>query len=168
MKISIEEVAGKKCTIIRRPFDAEWVREQLLTQPAIIAESEDFRHVITDVMITRLGNERWRGHYAGEYIRDSWGTSYLKHTVTILPALPRRPKPEDTKLLHRYAAEGLFASYECESTVKTPLNERGTAHRVERVKHTETFPNHRIDAGEITHCATGHGERVEVAITEGE
>lgn len=31
----------------------------------------------------------------------------LTHFATALPPLPRRPKPEDTKLLHRYMEEGL-------------------------------------------------------------
>ncbi len=37
--ITIEEINGKKCSVVRKPFDAEWVREQLAIGMPVVVEA---------------------------------------------------------------------------------------------------------------------------------
>lgn len=79
-----------------------------------------------------------------------------KCVATLLPALPRYPKPEDARLLYRYMAEGIEpkgnvwigGSIEHES-----YSVRGILNAVRIGQQTE-----------ITHALDSDGNRIEVAI----
>lgn len=98
-EITIEKINGKERTIIRKPFDAEWVKEQLCNGTGVTVE---------------LCNLTWRtlSYYDSEddlycgYLSKA-SASYIVNTITILPPLPKHPKSEDAPLLHLYAANGL-------------------------------------------------------------
>ena len=74
------------------------------------------------------------------------------HVATILPALPRHPKPEHAPLLHRYAAEGLTLMADGKYY---PEPIEVLSDKIRRWNW------------EITH-ATHNGERVEIAIEDAE
>lgn len=100
MKTSIETRNGKLVTVIRKSFDAEWVGEQLAVGMPVVAEylndgGSTYRKVLRDALERKC------------YEAQTEITPL--YTITILPALPRNPKPEDVPLLYRYASEGLFA-----------------------------------------------------------
>lgn len=101
MKVTIETINDKKCTVIRRPFDAEWVKGQLDMNNSFLVE-------------THKTKGRWSILWDWECsIRDVFKTPKTRlfaedidYTITILPALREHPKPEDAKRLYRYMAEG--------------------------------------------------------------
>ena len=107
-------------------------------------------------MFAVMSNEHGIGDNAGGY--DSHVMNYVRRTdflsvVTILPALPRHPKPEHAPLLYRYMAEGLEVC-------------GGNYGYVERYSYNldgllRAIHGH-VDT-EITH-AIYNGERVEIAI----
>lgn len=150
-KISIEEINGKKCTVIRKDFDAEWVKEQLSMGNAVLAETWG----LTNFMVVGLKDDMYMSiDKSYETIFDAEEVSHdrFKHTITILPALPRHPKPEDAPLLCRYMAEGLELYFSWDTS-------KGIIWRVGGFSIDQVI-NHN---SEITH-ATLNGERVEIAI----
>lgn len=77
-KITIEEIQGKKYTVVWHANMSEnYMRSELTWLP--------------------LKN--------GCLINYPWGAA--THIATALPALPRHPKPEHASLLYRYMAEGM-------------------------------------------------------------
>jgi hypothetical protein len=72
--------------------------------------------------------------------------------ATALPALPRKPKPEDAQLLYRYMAEGIEPCWEREL--------RG-AHLILEIEEGN-------DEVEITHALNLNGNKIEIAIKEDE
>lgn len=125
MKITIETIKGRKCTVIwhvpREPDGIDWPKK------------------------LRVG-----------YVIRHNQTS--EHVATVLPALPRHPKPEHAPLLYRYMAEGI-----------EPMGES-----VEMQGNIVRFPAEHpihctvmigLGCGKITH-AIFNGERVEIAIED--
>ena len=144
MKTTIEEINGKLCTVIRKPFDVECVKEQLDIKMPVVVET--IEHEVCGKNIKGI-------HKLHKYIDKNWfcginigaEDSWFESIIVVLPALPRYPKPEDAPLLYRYMAEGIIPILdECES--------------LDRMIFTNGFGE-----GRITH-ATHNGERVEVAI----
>lgn len=89
MKTTIEEINGKLCTVIRKPFDVEWARDEKATYRTPLLE-----------------------HEQGYFMRygsggDEYEKRYCPYIVVILDALPKYPKPSDARLLYRYMAEGM-------------------------------------------------------------
>ena len=87
--------------------------------------------------------------------------------ATALPALPRHPKPEDTPLLHRYAAEGLMVWW-ADNDKNNPMRNAwmSNPHLVqfnEIARHTDSRT--RI---EITHAVDKDGNKIDVAIKDDE
>lgn len=127
-KVSIEEINGKQCTVIRKPFDAEWVKEQLGMGNYVRVETF---------------NMEWERVVSQDFITNT----NLKYILTILPAIPKHPKPEDAPLLYRYMAEGIIPMYKIHIAAECFL----------------PVSQHCIGKVTITH-ATHKGERVEIAI----
>lgn len=166
-KITKETINGAEFTVVRKPFDAEWVRGQLKMGIPIIAETIDEcgksgrkargSHILHD--FTNC-DEWFRGSYmAGD-------ASSFSHTLTILPALPRNPKPSDAALLYRYMVEDLIPF----GDIKVPCAAFGESNgRYQRIS-VEVSTVGRIDNSmpTLTHAIDSQtGERVEIAITEG-
>lgn len=149
MKVTIEEINGKNCTIIRKPFDADWVKEQLsMGIPVIAGDSITNKRniLIRFVRHNREGCYKYRNNEWFECCLDrSIPEVELTSIITILPALPKHPKPEDAPLLYAYMAQGLFL-WTANSDV------------IDRFYTGEILV-------EITHC-THNDERVEIAIEE--
>lgn len=166
MRINIEN----GCTVIRKPFDSEFVKEQLsMGVPVLVEEFEGHGKGVKPLL-----------HYKDEYFvgRNINAKSYrIAETLTILPALPKHPKPEDLEMIYAYMAAGLnvhFNRYDWgeekvthNHPARVILNmlEHGgneicnatEARYIEGVTEAWRF--------EITH-ATLNGERVEVAIED--
>ncbi len=145
--ITIEEIQGRKYTVIRKPFDAEWVREQLAIGMPVWIEKRAFSSYSekwhTDAQL--LCNE----DSLNKIVRfEKDGSHEVLCSKAILPPLPRKPKPSDAWLLHLYAAHGVIA-YSDDADFMTCLFLAGG--------NMQT----------ITH-ALHNGERVDVAIEEGE
>lgn len=111
--MSVETVNGCDVTIIRNPFDVEWVREQLGAGICPLVEYTGKWDIASFVYFAKYDDEAEIPTYSNIFCprekRYIIGVhnSELPHTVTILPALPRNPKPEDIRLIHRYLAEGI-------------------------------------------------------------
>lgn len=138
-KVSIEEINGKQCTVIRKPFDAEWVKEQLSMGNYVRVETF---------------NMEWERVVSQDFITNT----NLKYILTILPALPKHPKPEDAPLLHRYMAEGLEI---CGISVHSWDGGKRKLKENSNSRILRNFFDNTLD--KITH-ATHKGERVEIAI----
>lgn len=104
-EISVETINGKQCTVIRKPFDAEWVKEQLsMGIPLVVQDNELERWQL----FGRANAFPWLSASSLNDGRvDSLYSSCIEYVLTILPPLPRRPKPEDAPLLYRYMSEGI-------------------------------------------------------------
>lgn len=160
-RVSIETIGGKLCTVIRRPFDTEWVREQLAMGVPVIAE----RISLQRFLLVRDDHE---GKYKGIKADSPYGyysegrtidiaPHIFEYTITILPALPRNPKPEHAALLYRYASESLNVRYEIMDADLRCADGLGIG---DILNHLGCCPI------EITHCLDTQGNRVEVAIEE--
>src|SRR5688572_12506990 len=103
--IKPETINGKLCSVIRKPFCAEWVREQLAMGVPVVADygKKGFAK-LTSYDDTRGAFCSGNNVFAPDY--TDW-----RYTLTILPPLPRRPTAEDAGLLHLYAAHGIFANF---------------------------------------------------------
>lgn len=142
---SVETIGNRLCTVIRKPFDPEWVREQLTMGMPVMVD---------------LGNNVYDAIYG---IKDSRALLYnasdtvhldnIRYTLAILPALKRYPTPYDARLLHRYEAENLRVA-----GVAYNITDDG----LRILRHVECG-----NTVEITH-AIMNGERCEVAIIEKE
>lgn len=102
---SIETINGKLCTVIRRPFDAEWVREQLAMGVP----------VVTDLAVLLFAASEGRYYTERGYMVLDGARQHLPEAriKTILPALPKNPTPEHAALLYRYMAEGIYPVLVC-------------------------------------------------------
>jgi hypothetical protein len=156
--ISIETIGNKKVTVIRKPFDADWVKEQLSMGVPVIAQ---WGRVDVQLRANRNIKESDNRFYTAGSAYSSLHESELDSIVTILPALPRHPNPSDACLLYRYMAEGIRVYIrefkECDNTVELLGFEAETGYlstSMWGLKHVE-----------ITHC-TLNGERAEIAIKE--
>lgn len=130
--ITIEEINGKKCSVVRKPFDAEWVREQLaIGMPVVVEAHQDsgYRQWIT--LINEADNSLFG------YVPDSTsglmrfsvdGGGTLQSIIVVLPALPRHPTPEHAGLMYRYMAEGIEPQTFCCATGKR-INWLDNVHR---------------------------------------
>lgn len=184
MQVTAETINGIACTVIRRPFDAAAVRESLAMGVPVVADHA--RHGVVFI-------EPYENPMLYDYLNFCTFTKPVDsddnyhgcspridfhYTLTILPALPRHPKPEDAALLLRYQAEGIFFKgrvvleingehrYQCENTY------------VECRPYVDGF---WIDTGsggngcfnlngdyyvEITHAVDAQGNKIDIAITD--
>lgn len=114
---TIEHISGKPYTVIRKPFDAEWVREQLAMGNKVLFE------VDVPEMVAKYKGERYvfdkQGQFESSLRYPVYGTETIVmdiancfkddnlETLTILPPLPFHPTADDARLLYRYMAEGV-------------------------------------------------------------
>lgn len=164
MKTTIETISGKLCTVIRRDFDAEKVRESLAMGVPVVAETKAKNRYLLKCFAGGEYASSMQNKVVGGFCIDgvSMSEPHFAHTITLLPALPRHPKPEDAALLYRYLAEGLHV----------------IAHRLDNIERSKLVSTHRIEdvlwgwwkahpplaEYRITHCVDTHGNRVDVAI----
>lgn len=148
MQVSIEEINGKQRTVIRKDFDPEWVKEQLSMGNTVIAECRGNRGELTYAL--RLENMII---FTGTMkdTRISWCGSLIEYIITILPPLPKHPKPEDACRLYEYMAEGL------------DIFVKGDFDDVSRGNILMLLAYGVLEGKEIIHAAH-NGERVEIAI----
>ena len=161
MKTTIEEINGKKCTVIRKPFDAEYVKAQLDIGEMVTIRKDDpnslkimrttfLRHAVDDelsALVVSHGNTWMVSGMPFAFFHD-WEIEEK------LPALPRNPKPEDARLLYRYMAEGIVIYGDSQVSGEGCIN-----HKYEGYENSR--PN------EITHAINSEtGEKIEVAINE--
>lgn len=156
MKVTIEEINGKQCTVIRKPFDAEWVKGEL--------------NRLTSVLVGRDGEDNFIIH---PFLRADNSARILDaykndcfYSLTILPALPKHPTPEDASLLYRYMAEGLCMGgrYRCIEWHQGKWSDWDNCSIMEDLNMgCNTWDDEFIH--EITHV-TLNSERVEIAITK--
>ena len=118
MKVSIEEINGKQCTVIRKPFDPEWVKEQLGMGNTVVVSFDYYHNYINnwyslsyitedgEIVPLRVMNPRKLG---GWQVCEDAGcfAGRPDAVITILQALPKNPKPEDVCRLYEYMAEGI-------------------------------------------------------------
>jgi hypothetical protein len=174
--ITIETINGREYTVIRKPFDAEWVREQLAMDNAVLATDQRYTSpkMLTDYYtfhegygkLDALRNTTFDGlGFCYPYGDDLLWTSATEFTETIvrLPPLPRRPKPEHAALLHLYISKGLmplFNRLECIN--KKPVQTVRALNIITDWDRGEKYQNEY----EYYACniLSGNGERVEIAI----
>lgn len=153
-KVTIETINGKQCTVIRKPFDAAWVKGELARGIPMLVDKTytDQSHTSPHSNYQIITKDDVA--YFSDYVR--YEHSNYGDIITILPPLPRNPKPEDAPLLYRYMAEGLMPKGEFLwlDKTKSGLN---THHLFDRIN--------KYSGAEITH-AEHNGERVEIAIEE--
>ena len=164
MKITIEAINGEPMTVIHKPFDGDWVIEQLAlgnSPCALVCDiynqpkrfDADFAQVKI-IGTTCDAYNFWRiVDFEGEGYEEC-STAHFAELFTILPALPRHPKLEDEPLLYRYMAEklSLFGFYDyCPEIVESL---------------TENPEMLNADELSLTGQATYIGERVEIAIKD--
>lgn len=143
----VETINNLPVTVIRRPFDADEVRKQLAIGVPVMGVcwyDEEIRIVLH---------------------QDDPQLDSIVELITILPPLPRYPKPKDAALLYRYAAEGLFLSGRYFHESKGWVNCTWVQFRriVENGGHSKAADPYEPEY-EITHAVTADGQRVEVAI----
>lgn len=158
--VTIENINGEMMTVIRKPFDAEWVRGQLDIGESVIAESKTGIKWIVLYYSEQYG--KWASvRQRGDDIRQI-KPSHMVSVVKNLKALPRKPKPEDAALLYRYMAEGIEPRGNYYDTRAGKKRENHSAFSFMTYMYN-CNDSHR----EITHAIdTKTGERVEIAIKE--
>lgn len=146
MQTTIETIGGKLCTVIRKPFDADWVREQLSMGIPVVGELP-------------------RGERIPFYILDIDQEFYdYPFVVTILPALPRHPKPEDAPLLYRYAAEGIHLSFVWGNYTEEHYEMCTRSSGI--VEVMDYIQRKQIPLPTFSHAIDAQGNRHEIAITD--
>lgn len=111
MQVTTETINGRKVTVIRRPFDPEWVKEQLVMGVPVVVEWDGKIYFVYDIN-KRLNGTRLA---VGSYDEGNYGgvmAERIKHTITILAPLPSRPKLSDLGILHKYYSEDIIVSGE--------------------------------------------------------
>ena len=161
MQVTIETINNKQCTVIRKPFDAEWVKEQLNMGIFPSVDLKCSKPLTGSVLCYKDSYFTYYDPQWNEIISFEKEMLELYSVITILPPLPRNPTPEDAPLLYRYMAEGLEPHA---SVVVNPRKYSGIEHSAGhgiinrmRLYRDTTF--------QITH-ATHNGERIEIAIKE--
>lgn len=177
MQTSVETINGKLCTIIRRPFDAEWVREQLAMGIPVVAWHRFWKKPVSLVnCYTSNDGEVFYQGWFNQYETFSLLGMVFTDTITILLALPRRLTPEHAPLLYRYCSEGIFAylkgnsypfpkwSIRDESGIFVGISEDVQGNVVGKFLETEGgWPHNPV----LEYATDTNGNRIEVAI-EGE
>lgn len=100
MKTTIETINNQLCTVVRKPFDAEKIKNRLALGYSLPVEFPNGYRAI-------LHNSYKDGTWQTE--QGKWSGENMSETVSleILPALKRNPK--DVELLHLYASYKLYA-----------------------------------------------------------
>lgn len=142
-KITIEEINGKEFTIVRKPYNAEWVKDEL-----------EIGCVVLEKKGNQDGKQGWIYMYSIHQLDDLYYQDIIKDVesviVAVLPALPRHPKPEDAPLLYKYMSEGLMPVFDG----KKPACDYLTTRSIEGIWMLT-----------ITH-ATHNNELIKIAIKE--
>lgn len=166
MQVSTETINGELMTVIRKPFDAEWVNQQLSIGVPVTCEFpktegtcyQDGRVII----VSCDGSDEykyitWQTDWDTDdaYCTDRMLESYI---ITTLPPLPRNPTADDAWLLHLYASHGLYAAFGIYQFAH--IDDDGEVY---------VYGNaglEMISSPETTHCVYKQGNRVDVAIKE--
>lgn len=151
MTTSVEIATEPLRTIIKRPFDAEYVRSQLEMGIPVV-----FKHQYLDNYLIAISIN-------GDIINHNCGTTDINsitHTIVTLPPLPRYPKPEDAGLLYAYAAQGLFPYGQV--FIKSEGNfSMNTLPMLDLMEEKHSFPK-----VELLDALLADGTRVDIAIQE--
>ncbi|MCA9340410.1 MAG: hypothetical protein KDA17_05840 [Candidatus Saccharibacteria bacterium] len=155
MKTSIETINNHLVTVIRKPFDVEWVREQLAMGAPLIVQLL-FDSVEDDFNPPRIEIWKCEDDFIDRTTHPEETGLRAAYIISKLPALPKHPTPEDAALLYRYASEGLF-----------PRGYKDFKNQyIWHVEALEIDPL-KYKGVEITHATDTEGNRVEVAIQDG-
>lgn len=179
-KVSIEEISGKQCTVIRKPFDAEWVKEQLSMGIPVLAEKKDWKaegeYGYKNLNLILEFAPYYRGSYwcASECQNKGFhGIGYHKsgprsiegswtYILTILPPLPRNPKLEDAALVSLYKANGIHPHIEMDSgDIVEPYDISGQLFVVQGFDDWHLIN----DTDAVAYC-TLNGKKVDIAIED--
>lgn len=164
-KVAIETINGKLCTVIRRSFDAEKVRESLaMGGPTLVEIAKAEKHILlSDDYEGGIDTVKYRGLYGyDDHIITCFTYEDITAALVILPALPRNPKPEDAALIAAYNAQGLVVFGEDDNGVDLEFcvqNGKLWCYN----DNWEVFGALQAEE-EITHCVDASGNRVDVAI----
>lgn len=163
MKTSIETIGGRLCTVIRKPFDAEWVKSQLDIKSIITVST----HAGLWPLLSYEYNEHGEMY---EYLTSN-GISHdyiYEHSiidvVTILPAIPLHPTPQQVAAYAAQDITPMVTAYGREYYVE-PERGKLMLNGVEEGQYS-TFEN--MPEAKITHATDKQGNRVEVAINGAE
>jgi len=158
MKVTIEN----NNTVIRREFDAEWVKGELAMGNYVKAEYNSFEDKTERCVIHYYTDNSYKGmhpykvrHHGDD---DGFNEGIFTDTLTILPPLPKYPKPEDAPLLYRYMAEGIIP------VLHHARNGKSLSFFTWKVGNDlDCYGMEGVDHLLLDH-ATHNGERVEVAL----
>lgn len=164
MKTSVETIKGKLCTVIRKPFDLEGVREHFVYNDSLQLEIQHSKYD-KDRNKYYLIPERQSALSFNE-ARKIRSASDIVYIITALPALPRNPTPEDAPLFSVYESHGLFAIIDVggDGDLIQPSNISG------KLYITEGWNDYRLVDGvdSVAYVSDKDGNRVEIAIEGGE
>jgi hypothetical protein len=169
--VSIEEIGGRKVSVIRKPFDAEWVREQLSMGAAVKCDCSVLSEgVFSNLIVGEAPNGTFYQLGEEEPFFEIFPIEErcFMSTITILPPLPKHPTPDDASLLYRYMSEGLQVHADIGNVkLNEPLLGFDNSSIGEWI-FGHGFYGHRHYKLEITHAVNAQGKRVEVAIMDKE
>ena len=167
MQVTIEEINGNKCTVIRKPFDQKWVKEQLDMGIPVLADGTEIYGDNSLCLYAMAESHNRNGdrivynfYAATEELKRNADT--FVSTVTILPALPRYPRPEDRLLLYRYMAEGvrlIIIRYHGTD------DKHVSYHNGEEIVHS-FFKYEHLCKHEIVHALDFDGNKLKIAVKE--
>lgn len=149
MQVKIETINDKQCTVIYKPFDAEWVEEQIDMEQTVLVKRHNKGCLLT----------LWNHDHCGNFQSTGLGFHHpdnFESIVTILPALPRYPNKKDALLVYRYMAEGLEVIATATDTMTRYNNCEISAVSDNTIDNITNYT--------ITHATLPNGERVEIAI----
>jgi hypothetical protein len=111
MKTQIKHTAdGTPYTEIQKPFDAEWVKEQLkMGMPVVAVSKRNENLYLYEIAPSKMT-------HAGKIIDSFYAASFgmpryeddFNYTIANLPALPKHPENTDINLILQYWANGLI------------------------------------------------------------
>nr|BDD45155.1 hypothetical protein 40 [bacterium] len=150
----MEIIIQKKplATVIKRPFDADAARASLALGVPVVTDMGVFVDTSwkedTFVSGTSLDEH--------EVAMVEIHASDITHTITTLPPLAGKPKPEDAALFYRYLSEGL------------DIIGQDNKGQMMGFRVAEGYYGWSLDAWHPTHALLADGQRVDVAIEGGE
>lgn len=111
MEVSAEYINGVYCTVVRRDFveenGAKHITQQLALGIPVLAEFNGGFGVIVEEEERPAGGSRY---YCDHGLSDVSGgvANEVLNIITILPPLPKYPKPKNLPVIYLYMAEGIF------------------------------------------------------------
>lgn len=150
MKVTVETINGKPCTVIRKPFDAEFVISQLNLGIPVLVEATNSKRT---VMVRKDRTVILADHLCKEAKHMG-----LVSTVTILPPL----KHGDAHAVSLYKANGIYPLMNVGGSgdIEEPVDIRG------QLFVSDGWSHRLVDITDSYSHACCKGQRVEIAIAE--